>query len=68
MLTNDELNLLESAKSDAEWDKACDIIRHSHGSRYPSDWYEKVIASGLSARVRNSFGGSNQIQVIPIRF
>jgi hypothetical protein len=67
MMTNEELKLLESTKSLAEWDAACDTIQKAHGG-YPSDWYEKVLRSGLANRVLTSFGSTDQIQAVPLFF
>jgi hypothetical protein len=63
MITNEEIKLLESAKSSKDWDDACDLIMKAHNG-YPSDWYSKVIASGLSRRVFSSFDKSNQPRTI----
>lgn len=62
MLSNDELNLLESAKTEKEWNSACETVRSNHGGGYPSDWYDKVIASGLMTRVASRFGQTDQIE------
>jgi hypothetical protein len=54
-LTQTELWLLEDSTTEQEWDAACDAIKAARRypgttvGRYPPDWYEKVIASGLRA-------------------
>jgi hypothetical protein len=68
MLSNDELKLLESAKTDEEWNSACSTIKSHHGGGYPRDWYAKVIASGLAARVASQFGQTGEIIVSSFRY
>ena len=46
-LTEAELATLKAAKTQAEWNAACDAVKRVRSRAYPNDWYEKVIASGL---------------------
>lgn len=46
-LTEDEMNILRSTKSEDEWNNACDQVKKARGGRYPDDWYVKVILSGF---------------------
>jgi hypothetical protein len=51
-ITETELTLLKSAKTDAAWNAACDEIKAARGGQYPPDWYDKVIAAGLLGHCR----------------
>lgn len=46
-ITADELQTLRETTSSGHWNVACDAIKKAHGGRYPSDWFEKVLHSGL---------------------
>lgn len=59
-MTQDELTNLESCKSEKEWNTVCDEVKAAHGG-YPSDWYAKVVMSGLMARVAARFGRDDKI-------
>jgi hypothetical protein len=65
-LTDAELARLEACKSDDDWNQACLDVKKAHGGGYPSDWYAKVIATGLVKRVAESWGGSADISLVTI--
>ena len=46
-LTEAELHNLRNAKTEAQWNADCDAIKAARGGSYPSDWYAKVIQSGV---------------------
>lgn len=50
-LTRKEIGQLELCLTEEEWDKICDQIKKDHSGKYPQDWADKVISSGLAARV-----------------
>jgi hypothetical protein len=52
-LTESELATLKAAKTQAEWNAACDAVKRVRSRAYPNDWYEKVIASGLVAKAHD---------------
>ncbi len=54
-LTKDELDLLETSRTEAEWDSVCDMIKADRGGAYPPDWYPRVLASGLALRKGRQF-------------
>lgn len=54
-----ELIMLLSATSSRDWDATCDIIKKRCGGDYPSDWYSKVIESGLYNTARKNFRNIN---------
>jgi hypothetical protein len=47
--------LMESSKSEAEWNSNCDEVKR-RCKGYPGFWYSLIVMSGLSARVAASFG------------
>lgn len=51
MITDEELKALADSKSEEEWNRNCDLIKKNHGG-YPSDWYSKVIATGLVVKTK----------------
>lgn len=63
LLSEEELNQLEAVQNRDQWKNACLSIKSNHGGKYPQDWYEKVLKSGLVARVLTRFGESTELQV-----
>jgi hypothetical protein len=55
-MTEDELHLLEGARTQEEWDAAVTRIKGDHGGQLPGDWAEKVESSGLKQRITANFG------------
>lgn len=55
-MSEDELRLLEGARTQDEWDAAVKRIKDEHGGQLPAEWAEKVEASGLKQRVTANFG------------
>jgi hypothetical protein len=55
-MTEEELEGLKGARSQEEWDLLVGRIKEAHGGSIPSDWAEKVEASGLKQRVTANFG------------
>jgi len=49
-LTDEEFKSLAATKSETEWNTQCSNIKRSRGGAYPSDWYHKVVLSGLMAK------------------
>lgn len=50
-LTDDEMKRLEAATCADEWNSACDAVKAARGRQYPYDWFDRVIRSGLMARI-----------------
>jgi hypothetical protein len=46
-----EIKALESVKSLREWNEVCSKIKATRGGVYPSDWYHKMLRSGLMHRI-----------------
>jgi hypothetical protein len=64
-LSDQELNLLEQANSEDDWNSTCDTIKAIHNG-YPYDWHQKVILSGFADRVAAKWGGTTKIHVVRI--
>lgn len=47
-LTSEEMRRLQNSSSEKEWNAICDEVKHRRNGRYPPDWFQKVIQSGLS--------------------
>lgn len=51
-MTQDEVKtLMESSKSEIEWNANCDKVKRTCGG-YPEFWFSLIVLSGLSARVQ----------------
>ena len=50
MLTNKEINDLRSSRTEKEWNAVCAKLKAKHNGKYPSDWHEKIILSGILNR------------------
>ena len=48
------LALMESSKSEAEWNANCDRVKAANGG-YPDFWYATIVESGVLARVSATF-------------
>lgn len=62
-ITDEELRRLESSKNDEEWNSICDDIKASRLGNYPSDWWVKVMVSGLANRVAANWGRPNAMTI-----
>lgn len=51
LISSEFLERFRQARSAKEWNALCDEVKLTYGG-YPSDWYEKVMASGLAATVQ----------------
>lgn len=50
LISYQELEALKATKNPIEWDSVCDVIKAAHNG-YPSDWWTKVMSSGLANSV-----------------
>jgi hypothetical protein len=57
MEKSDVVSLMESSKSESEWNNNCDKVKDACNG-YPDYWYREIIMSGLCDRVSSRFGGS----------
>lgn len=51
MTHNQVISLMESSKSEAEWNENCDKVKKACNG-YPDYWFSDIIVSGLAARVQ----------------
>lgn len=54
-LTPENMNTLNACQSDDDWNNTVAAIKKEHGG-YPSDWYEKMLATGLMDKIVGRFG------------
>ncbi len=62
-LTSSELTMLENCKSAREWDVICDQIKNVRNGAYPSDWWSKVVQSGMAARISIRWGDNFEMKI-----
>ncbi len=55
-LTDQELAELKRTKTESEWNAICTKIKKVHNG-YPSDWYIKILASGVLEEATKRFKG-----------
>lgn len=65
-LSDEDLLMLENIQTAEGWSNACSEIKKRDGGRYPSDWFEKVIKSGLIGRVCARFGETGEVRIVPM--
>jgi hypothetical protein len=65
MTEKEVVELMSSAKSEEEWDANCDKVKRACGG-YPEFWYQAIILSGLARRVSATWGGTDQIRIVPL--
>lgn len=53
-LSEEELEDIKACKTPADWATVQEKIKRARGGRYPSDWYERVLAPGEARRVIRS--------------
>lgn len=46
-ITNTEIEMLNDASTEVDWNAACDLIKAAREGSYPGDWFAKVIAGGI---------------------
>jgi hypothetical protein len=56
------VKLMESSKSEKEWNDNCDKVKRACGD-YPSFWYSSIILSGVANRTMAKFGGSTELRI-----
>ena len=57
--------LMESSRSETEWNNNCDKVKAACGG-YPDFWYSAVVVSGLAKRVMARFGASPEIEIVSL--
>lgn len=54
-LTPENMKTLNACQCDEDWNTAVENIKKEHGG-YPSDWYAKMLATGLMDKIVGRFG------------
>ncbi len=62
-ITDEEIASLKAVTSSDEWNDACTVIKATRDGAFPSDWWPKVIQSGLANNIFTSFGGNPEITI-----
>ena len=44
---SDVVSLMQSSKSESEWNTNCDKVISANGGKYPLFWFAAIIASGI---------------------
>jgi len=67
-LTEQEITDLKNTKNENDWSDACDRIKEARGGAYPSDWWTRIMLSGLRARIASGWADprGSDIEMIPI--
>lgn len=63
-LTPEEITMLESCKSDQDWNNACDAVKNARGGQYPADWWPVMKLSGRMDRILGRFGRDSEIRFV----
>lgn len=62
-LTDEELASIRACRTGDEWTAATKAIKAVRDGRYPDDWYDLVIRSGLMDEVAARWGGDSKIRI-----
>ena len=54
-ITEQEIQMLKDCKTSREWSEACKCIKGIRGNEYPTDWFAKVLGSGLMREITEGF-------------
>lgn len=55
-MTRDEVvTLMESSKSENEWNDNCDKVKAAFGGEYPEFWFNSIILTGLLNETMNKW-------------
>ena len=66
-MSDEEIRMMGSSKSEWEWKANCDKVKAAHGGNYPDDWFAKVMVSGLGAATAAKFGRTVDIKISTIQ-
>lgn len=59
------IDLMQSSKSEAEWNANCTAVKKACGG-YPSFWHEAIVKSGLMEKTLGALGVSSEIRDVSI--
>lgn len=63
MTQEEVVALMESSRSEAEWNANCDAVKRRHGNQYPVFWYPAIILAGVAGRTAAKWGGDAEIKI-----
>ena len=46
------VSLMESSKSEEEWNANCDKVKAAHNNDYPNWWYKEIVMSGILSKTQ----------------
>ena len=55
MTDSEVIALMQSSKSEAEWNRNADKVKAAFGGSHPEFWYRAIILSGIAAATRQSW-------------
>jgi len=61
-MTEEQIEMMKSSATEVEWNANVGKVKATHGG-YPTDWYEKIVLSGVMKMTVAKFGGSDKIIV-----
>lgn len=62
-ITDAEIEKLKACKNAVEWRIACDSIKGARGGLYPTDWFRKVVLTGI---MEKACGTDCGIKAVPM--
>mgnify|MGYP001232439007 CR=1 FL=1 len=54
---SDVVSLMQSSKSEAEWNANCDKVKSANGGDYPSFWFVAINLSGVMSSTSSKWVG-----------
>ena len=48
MTEQEVVDLMQSSKSESDWNSNCDVVKEAHGGEYPGYWYLAIIIAGIT--------------------
>lgn len=61
------IQLMESSKSEEEWNDNAQRVKEEFNGMYPSFWFAAIILSGVAKRTASKFGQSADINTSVIK-
>jgi hypothetical protein len=62
-ITEAEITMLESCNNEREWDDACDAVKKARDGQYPSDWWVRVMKSGLATQLATKWNNPRAFDI-----
>lgn len=58
MTQNEVVELMQTSKTEDEWNGNCDKVKKAFGGQYPDFWFSAIILSGVHKRTKENNGWS----------